>query len=177
MPSNQRGLAAVTGLVLFLLTGVVPLAQGGELPRETTLPLEMALKAAGAAVDRCKNDGYRVTATVVDRGGLIRAQLRGDGASPHTLDSSRKKAYTAASLRRTTSDLGELIAKMPGLQGLRDMNHEILMLGGGLPVEFNGEVVGGIGVGGAPGTHLDDACAEAGLSSIGATSKVSSPSK
>jgi uncharacterized protein GlcG (DUF336 family) len=52
------------------------------------------------------------------------------------------------------------------------MNEQILMLGGGLPIEIGGEVVGGIGVGGAPGTHLDDACAEAGLDAIGAAPKI-----
>jgi uncharacterized protein GlcG (DUF336 family) len=51
------------------------------------------------------------------------------------------------------------------------MNDKVLILGGGLPIELGGDVVGGIGVGGAPGTHLDDACAQAGLESIGATPK------
>jgi uncharacterized protein GlcG (DUF336 family) len=58
------------------------------------------------------------------------------------------------------------------LQALREMNESILMVGGGLPIEIAGEVVGAIGVGGAPGTHLDDACAEAGLDAIGAASKM-----
>jgi uncharacterized protein GlcG (DUF336 family) len=52
------------------------------------------------------------------------------------------------------------------------MNDRVLILGGGLPIEIGGEVVGAIGVGGAPGAHLDDACAQAGLDSIGAASKV-----
>lgn len=98
--------------------------------------------------------------------------LRADGAGPHTVDSSRKKAYTAASLRRPTTDLAEMIAKQPALQALREMNESILMVGGGLPIEIAGETVGAIGVGGAPGAHLDDACAEAGLDAIGAASKV-----
>ena len=51
------------------------------------------------------------------------------------------------------------------------MNDHILMLGGGLPIEMGGEVVGGIGVGGAPGAHLDEACSRAGLNSIGAEIK------
>jgi uncharacterized protein GlcG (DUF336 family) len=54
------------------------------------------------------------------------------------------------------------------------MNEKILMLGGGLPIEIGGEVVGAIGVGGAPGAHLDDACAQAGLDSIGAVRKIPS---
>jgi uncharacterized protein GlcG (DUF336 family) len=65
-----------------------------------------------------------------------------------------------------------MMGKNPSLQGLRDMDRNILMLGGGLPIEINGEIVGGIGVGGAPGAHLDDACAQAGLDAIGAASKL-----
>jgi uncharacterized protein GlcG (DUF336 family) len=49
------------------------------------------------------------------------------------------------------------------------------MLGGGLPIEIDGEIVGGIGVGGAPGGHLDDVCAQAGLDAIGAAPKVPAP--
>lgn len=143
-----------------------------DLPREAVLPLALATKAASAAVEKCAKDGYKVTAAVVDKAGILRAQLRGDGAGPHTVDSSRKKAYTAASLGRTTSELAELVTKAPHLQALGKMNDNILLLGGGLPIQFGNEVVGGIGVGGAPGTQLDDACAQAGLDAIGAEKKV-----
>ena len=143
-----------------------------ELPKESVLPTALAGKAVQAALDFCKKDGYRVSASVVDRAGILRGLLRADGAGPHTVESSRKKAYTAASLRRATSDLADMIAKQPALQALREMNESILMAGGGLPIEIAGEVVGAIGVGGAPGTHLDDACAEAGLDAIGAASKI-----
>jgi uncharacterized protein GlcG (DUF336 family) len=99
--------------------------------------------------------------------------VRADGAGPHTIDSSRKKAYTAASFRRPTTELAELINKVPTVQALREVNDQVLILGGGLPIEIGGEVVGGIGVGGAPGAHLDDACAQAGLDAIGAAPKAS----
>ena len=69
-------------------------------------------------------------------------------------------------------DEGEAKRHEMALQALREMNESILMVGGGLPIEIAGEVVGAIGVGGAPGTHLDDACAEAGLDAIGAASKM-----
>jgi uncharacterized protein GlcG (DUF336 family) len=143
-----------------------------ELPKESVLPLSMATKALHAALESCKKDGYRVSVSVVDRGGVLRAMARADGAGSHTVESSRKKAYTASSLRRPTTELAELITKMPSLQALRDMNPEILILGGGLPIEIVGEVVGAIGVGGAPGAHLDDACAQAGLDAIGAAPKI-----
>ena len=144
-----------------------------ELPREAVLPLTLANKAASAALEKCKEDGYRVSVAVVDRAGVTRTLMRGDGAGPHTTDSATKKAYTAASLRRPTGELAEMVAKVPALQSLRDMSEKVLLLGGGLPIEIGGEVIGGIGVGGAPGAHLDDACAQTGLDSIGATPKSS----
>jgi uncharacterized protein GlcG (DUF336 family) len=134
----------------MLLFPVLSFAE--ELPKESVLPLAMASKAAQAAVEACKKDGYRVSASVVDRAGVLRTMGRADGAGSHTVESSRKKAYTAASLRRATT--------------------ELLILGGGLPIEIGGDVVGGIGVGGAPGAHLDDACAQAGLDAVGAAPKI-----
>jgi uncharacterized protein GlcG (DUF336 family) len=144
-----------------------------ELPKETVLPAGLANKAIQASLDACNRAGYRVSVSIVDRAGLLRAMVRADGAGPHTVDSSRKKAYTAASLHRPTTELAELINKVPTLEALRHMNDQVLMLGGGLPIEIGGEIVGGIGVGGAPGAHLDDACAQAGLDAIGAAPKVS----
>jgi uncharacterized protein GlcG (DUF336 family) len=169
-PGDSRLISGIAVVCLggLLSTGV----SAAELPHETVLPLSLATKAASAAVAQCTKDGYRVSAAVVDRAGVVRALLREDGAGPHTVDSSRKKAYTSASLKRPTAELGELVAKMPAVQALRDMNENILVLGGGLPIQMGGEVVGGIGVGGAPGGHLDVACAEAGLESIGAVQKV-----
>ena len=157
------GLSMVCVLGIFPVTGLA-----ADLPREAVLPLSVATKAASAAVIKCTEDGYQISAAVVDRAGVVRALLRENGAGPHTVQSSRKKAYTSASLKRPTGELAELIAKMPAIQGLRDMNENILMLGGGLPIIMAGEIVGGIGVGGAPGGHLDVACAQAGLESIGA---------
>jgi len=162
-------------LSLFTLIGMLHapnLAMAEDLPHQAVLPLALATKAAAAAVEKCTKDGYKVSASVVDKSGVLRAMMRSDGAGPHTVDSSRKKAYTAASLGRTTSEVGELIAKTPHLQELGKMNDNVLILGGGLPIQFGDEVVGGIGVGGAPpGTHLDDACAQAGLDAIGAVHK------
>src|SRR6266568_3340998 len=168
--------ALVIALALVLVLGFAQVvAAAEELPREAALPLTLASKAAAAAQEKCKQDGYRVSAAVVDRTGVIKVLMRGDGAGPHTTNSSSKKAYTAASLRRPTSELAELVAKTPALQGLRDIDDKVLILGGGLPIEIGGEIVGAIGVGGAPGTHLDDACAQAGLDSIGAVPKVPPP--
>src|SRR5256885_12166173 len=124
--------ALVIALALVLVLGFAQVvAAAEELPREAALPLTLASKAAAAAQEKCKQDGYRVSAAVVDRAGVLKVLMRGDGAGPHTTNSSSKKAYTAASLRRPTSELAELINKMPTLQALREMNDRILILGGG----------------------------------------------
>ncbi len=158
----------------FMLMGILALgvmagglAQAEPLLREAVLPLALAQQAAAAGLAKCEEGGYKVSVAIADRGGNLKVLLRGDGAGPHTTDSSFRKAYTAASLRRSTQHLAELIAKVPSIQALRDMNDRILILGGGLPIKLDGEVVGGIGVGGAPGGHLDEACAAAGLASLG----------
>ena len=170
---GYRIVITVMALCLLISPIYFSVTLADELPKESVLPLGLANKAIQAALDTCTKDGYRVSVSVVDRDGVLRAMGRADGAGTHTVDSSRKKAYTAASLRRPTSELADLIAKVPTLQALREINGEVLVLGGGLPIEIGGEVVGGIGVGGAPGTQLDDACAQGGLDAIGAAPKVS----
>ena len=167
VPRRETGLKLhlIGAMVLGVTVGGV--VQAEPLPKEAVLPLALAQKAAAAGLAKCEEGGYKVSVAVADRGGNLKVLLRGDGAGPHTTDSSFRKAYTAASLRRPTLHLAELIAKVPSIQALRDMNERILILGGGLPIELDGEVVGGIGVGGAPGGHLDEACAAAGLAILG----------
>jgi uncharacterized protein GlcG (DUF336 family) len=173
---HYRGTVSMTYRIMiataFVLLMPWTAPASDELPKEAVLPVGLASKAIQASLDACSKDGYRVSVSVVDRAGVLRAMARADGAGSHTVDSSRKKAYTAASLRRSTTELAELINKVPTLQALREINDQVLMLGGGLPIEIGGEVVGGIGVGGAPGAHLDEACAQAGLIAIGAAPKV-----
>jgi|SRR5215208_541703 len=165
------------GARLLALCGLCLGAQAvaNELPKESVLPLKLAVQTALYAQQQCAQDGYRVSVSVVDRAGVLTALVRGDGAGPHTVDSSRRKAYTAASLRARTQELAELVSQTPELQALGDMNDSILLLGGGFPVNIGGEVVGGIGVGGAPGIALDEACARAGLKHIGANTYQTAP--
>lgn len=84
------------GLILstVLLVGFFPASATGEdLPREAVLPLSLATTAAKAAVDQCAKDGYRVSAAVVDRAGVLRAFLRADGAGPHTVKQWKESLY------------------------------------------------------------------------------------
>jgi len=154
--------------VIFSLFFPASNGQAATLLTQKVLSGAAANQAVLAAVAACRKNGYKVSAAVVDRSGVIQAQLRGDGAGAHTIDSSRRKAYTAVSMGRPTQAFAELAGKHPDLHALGDMNDSILLLGGGLPVRIKGKIVGGIGVGGAPGAHLDEACARAGLKILGA---------
>ena len=140
--------------------------QAASLPQQAYLPLESALKAATVTMKKCTEDGYRVSVAVVDRGGNLLAFVRHPLAGPHTVNSSQGKAFTAASMGRPTVDFARMIGEKPFLAGLRDMDQRLVILGGGLPISIDKTNVGGIGVGGAPGGHLDEACAEAGLDAI-----------
>lgn len=134
-----------------------------DFPSQKVLPLELSTLAAMAAIKKCHDDGFKVSVAIVDQSGLVKVQLKADGAGPHTLDSSRRKAYTANSLRDSTHKYAVLISQKPELHSLSRLNDNILLLGGGFPIKIGGEVIGGIGVGGAPGIEFDEVCASAAL--------------
>ncbi len=161
-----RGIVTLCLLAMALFTA--PDSRAATLRTQHVLTSTAANQAALAAVATCRKNGYRVSAAVVNRDGVIQSLVRADGAGVHTVDSSRRKAYTAASMGRPTGKFAELVSKHPDLHALGDMNASILLLGGGFPVRIKGEIIGGIGVGGAPGAHLDEACARAGLKALGA---------
>ena len=126
---------------------------------------ETALKAAQAALAKCRASGYQVTVAVVDRMGVVQVVLRDRFAGPHSVDMASAKAYTAVSFRTNTSALAE--ATQPGRpqSGIRN-RPGVAAVGGGLVIEAGGSLLGAIGVSGAPGGREDDVCAEAGISAI-----------
>ncbi|MGV3493165.1 MAG: GlcG/HbpS family heme-binding protein [Ramlibacter sp.] len=140
-------------------------AQAQAVRTERTLTLALAQQVALETVNACAANGYAVAATVVDRAGTVRAMLRADNAGPHTLASSERKAWTSASARNTTSAMMEGAQKNPGAANLVHLPG-FLLLGGGVPIRAGNEVIGAVGVGGAPGGHLDEQCAVAALEKV-----------
>ena len=126
---------------------------------------ETALKAAQAALARCRANGYQVTVAITDRMGVVQVLLRDRFAGPHTVDLARAKAYTAVSFRTNTTELAD--ATQPGKpqSGIRN-RADVAAVGGGMMIEAGGSLLGAIGVSGAPGGKEDDACAAAGISAI-----------
>ena len=126
---------------------------------------ETALKAAQAALARCRANGYQVTVAVTDRTGVVHVLLRDRFAGPHTVDLARAKAYTAVSFRTNTTELAD--ATQPGKpqSGIRN-RPDVAAVGGGMMIEAGGSLLGAIGVSGAPGGKEDDACAAAGIAAV-----------
>ncbi|MDU8928805.1 heme-binding protein [Alisedimentitalea sp. MJ-SS2] len=154
---------------LTLATVLAPTTLAAQdLPTAAYLPLDMATKAAQVALGACAADGYNVSVAIVARDGATKVHLKADNSGPHTVGSAQGKAFTSASMGRDTAGLANFIGENPQHDGLRYMDNRMVIQGGGLPIKISGALVGGIGVGGAPGGHLDEACARAGLDAIGA---------
>jgi len=133
------------------------------------LTLEMAERAAKAALAKAKALGTVMTASVVDEAGRTVLVMRGDGAGFFSPETSHAKAMAAANFRKSTKDLGELVMKgsafwsaVPAvLQG------EVLPSIGGVPILKGGRVIGAIGCGGGTGDQ-DHECAVAGADAVAA---------
>jgi len=146
------------------------LAAGAAPAQEATyavkmMTLETALKAAQAALKKCRDDGFQVAVAVVDRGGLTQVLLRDRFAGPHTVRMAVDKAWTTVSFRTSTAELAK--ATQPGSpQSSIRHRPRVAAVAGGLMIESGGSLVGGIGVSGAPGGDRDDVCAKAGIDAI-----------
>jgi uncharacterized protein GlcG (DUF336 family) len=142
---------------------------------ERTLSAGAALELATTALEACRKHGSRVTITVLDHAGRTKVVLRDDGASPHSVEHSLRKAYTALTYRMSSGDYGKRAAKsFPGSHGPLHLAN-ITTSAGGLPIRAGDTVVGAVGISGTPGTGgagaggggtADEACAQAGIEKI-----------
>jgi uncharacterized protein GlcG (DUF336 family) len=126
---------------------------------------DTALKAAQAALKKCRAGGFQVTVAVVDRMGVTQVLIRDRFAGPHTVRTAKSKAYSAVSFRTNTTELAEATQAGRPQSGIRDLPG-VAAVGGGLMIQAGGSLLGAIGVSGAPAGKDDDACAEAGIAAI-----------
>ena len=152
------------GVAWMVFASVV---QAEEVPTYTTrnLTVESALKAAQVALKKCRDSGWQVAVAVVDRSGAVQVMLRDRYAGPHTPSTASGKAWTAVSFRSNTGALVELTQPGKAQSGVRSLPG-VVMLGGGVIIEGGGQMLGAIGVSGAPGGEADEACAKAGIAAI-----------
>ena len=158
----MKAIVSASAIALSLIASA---ASAQAVRTEKNMSLELANQIAAATVASCSTSGYNVTAAVVDRAGTLRALQRADNAGPHTVGAAQGKAFTSASAKAPTTAMLENVQKNPGAATLVNIPG-FLILGGGVPVKVGNEVIGAVGVGGAPGGHLDEACANAGIAKV-----------
>ena len=141
-----------------------------ELLARKDLSLATALTIATTAADTCKAQGYRVSVTVVGRNGEVIVQLRGDNASPHTIENSFRKAYTSRTFRIPSGEMVKRLKDNPQLGAIHLTN--VVAAQGALPIMAGTDVIGAAGVSGAvttpesPGGVKDEACVKAGIDKV-----------
>lgn len=148
-------------LPLALLTATLPAmaAQPDVLPVRQ-IGLELARDIAMASIEACRQDGYNVSAVVIDRAGNLQVALRDSLAARHTLEIAERKAGMAV---MSGVDSGEFRAARADIRP--ELNHinGLIVMDGALPIRAAGSLIGAIGVSGAPGGDKDRACAAAAL--------------
>ena len=152
----------VTGSMGAMAQGVVNRGQ---------LSAALANELVGDTVAICAGRGYKVWAVVVNLDGVRQAVLRGDGAPMHSQDNAYFKAYSAASLtlgrnEGSTKEVADRMAKSaPSTVPFTPLPNVTYGVGG-VTIRAGGQAIGAIGVSGAPGGALDEACAREAIAKI-----------
>jgi uncharacterized protein GlcG (DUF336 family) len=134
--------------------------------QKATLSCAAACQIVEAVLREAERNGLTVAVCVVDAQGHTLASARMEAATPPILTFAEDKAFTAATMRRSTLAFAERMASRPSLALGLSTRQRLLPWGGGIPVVHDGTVIGGVGVSGAQEPE-DIACAEAGLQALG----------
>ena len=158
---------AVFASVTVLAAAGPALAQAPQVEKNVSMAMAMAVMQG--ALDQCTMDGYKVSVVIVDKGGNVAGSIRGDGTGPHTMEFARMKAYTARTRNQTSLQTMKLLED-PANAFIRQIPN-VVGVGGGVPIRVGSEVIGAVGVSGAPGGEKDEVCANAGIAKVEAALK------
>jgi uncharacterized protein GlcG (DUF336 family) len=137
---------------------------GAALIMHKDLSLDVAKTIAEATVAACAAKGYPESAVVVDRDGETVVAMRGDDASPHTMENARRKAYTAMTFKQPTAEYAKKLQDPTSVAHQQVTLPNVIAIPGGVPIKAGNQVIGGIGASGSPG--FDDDCVNAGLDKV-----------
>src|SRR5467141_4602779 len=146
------------------------MSSGGRSPmanvvKKHSISSELAQKMVDAAVAKAREIGVSENVAILDDGGNLKAFSRMDGAPVLSIEIAQNKAYTAL-FGVPTQDFFDFIKGDPSLLAGIPTLARVAAWGGGLPIKVNGEVVGAIGLSGAPTVQNDIDCARAALALV-----------
>jgi len=133
--------------------------------KKHSISFELAQKMVNEAVTKARELGVTENVAILDDGGNLKAFSRMDGAPIPTIEIAQNKAYTAL-FGVSTQDFFNFIQGDPSLLAGLPTLARMAAWGGGFPIKANGEVVGAIGVSGAPTVQNDVDCARAALALV-----------
>src|SRR5437660_8626964 len=135
------------------------------LVKKYSISYELAQKMVNAAVAKAREIGVSENVAILDDGGNLKAFSRMDGAPIPTIEIAQNKAYTAL-FGVSTQEFFNFIQSDPSLLSGIPTLARVAAWGGGFPIKVNGEVVGAIGLSGAPTVQTDVDCARAALALV-----------
>lgn len=135
--------------------------EGSYTTQSVQITLKTAFQITEQTREAAKTLGKNVTIAVLDASGQIIILTRGDEVGPHNTEAARRKAYTALSTKTPTLLLSRNARLNPDIQNLATLP-ELLLLGGGHPLWYNGKVIGSIGIAGGGSPENDDLIAKSG---------------
>jgi len=133
--------------------------------KKLSISYELAQQMVDAAVAKARDLGVSENVAIIDDGGNLKAFGRMDGAPILSTEIAQNKAYTAL-FGVSTQDFFNFIQGDPSLLAGIPTLSRVAAYGGGLPIQVDGEIVGAIGVSGAPTVQNDIDCAKAGLAAL-----------
>ena len=133
--------------------------------RKGSISYELAQNMVNAAVAKARELGVSENVVILDDGGNLKAFSRMDGTPIPTIEIAQNKAYTAL-FGVSTQDFFNFIQSDPSLLAGIPTLARVAAWGGGFPIKVDGEVVGAIGLSGAPTVQNDVDCARAALALV-----------
>ena len=137
---------------------------GAALIMHKYLSLDIAKTIVEGAIATCAAKGYATSAVVVDADGETLVAMHGDGASVHTMENARRKAYTAMTFKQTTADYAKKLLDPNSVAHQQVTLPNVIAIPGGVPIKAGNEVIGGVGLSGSPG--IDEECVNGGLEKV-----------
>ena len=133
--------------------------------KKYSISAELAQKMVNAAMAKAREIGVSENVAILDDGGNLKAFSRMDGAPLPSIEMAQNKAYTAL-FGISTQDFFNFIQGDPSLLAGIPTLSRIAAWGGGFPIKVDGEIIGAIGLSGAPTVQNDEDCARAALALV-----------
>ena len=130
----------------------------------SAISLDTSKRAAAAALDEARRNGWTMAVAVVDAAGDLVYFEKMDDTQTGSVTVSQSKARSAARFKRPTKAFQDALTATP--DGLRILGIEgAVPVEGGLPIVIEDKIVGAIGVSGGS-SQQDGQCAQAGVSAL-----------